>query len=89
MQSAKHPLHVIGGLHVCFEVHFKKLAVQVVFLRCRKGIILGSSIERAIFCALAKVVKQELPLESSELKYFDFFYSVHKDLSSVNMSAVE
>lgn len=87
MQSAKHHLHVIGGLHVCFEVRFKKLAVQVAFVRCRKGIIRGSSIEKAIFCTLAKVVKQELPLESCELKYLDFFMMYIKTCS-VNTSTV-
>lgn len=73
MQSAKHPLTAIGCFRVCFEVHFKKLAVQVAFVRCRKGIVLGwfTGENSLLYCGQSGEAGPVL--ESCELKYFDFF----------------
>lgn len=73
MQSAKHTLTAIGCFHVCFEVHLKKLAIQVAFVRCRRGITPGCFTCESSFLYCGQCGKAAPVFESCELKYCDFF----------------
>lgn len=73
MQSAKCTLTAIGCFHVCFEARLKKLAIQVAFLRCRRGIILGCFTCESGFLYCRQCGKAAPVFESCELKYCDFF----------------
>jgi len=89
MQSAKHLLSAVGCFLVCFEVRFKKLAVQVAFVRCRKGIVLGCFTCESSFLYCDRSGKAGPVSWVPWTKVFCLFYDVHKHLSSMYRSVLE